>query len=103
MNLTSISKGKLPPPPSNLQSRFTYPRDFWKSKTNQREFLNNFAQKHEIKTPKDWASVSINSDTNKSGFSFVYHYYNNSLYDALKNIYPGTILLRLIVHRNRME
>lgn len=36
-----------------------YPRRFWKNEDNCLIFLEDFAKRHQLKTPKDWQKVSL--------------------------------------------
>lgn len=54
---------------------------FWESKQNQREFMDNFAKKHNIKTQSDWANVNIRFVAMNGGASIIARY-GRSLFEG---------------------
>jgi hypothetical protein len=64
------------------------PKGYWQNKENQRKLFNNIAEKLNIRTQEDWYSISRRQLTQYGGETLLRLYYNNSLYSALKSIYP---------------
>jgi hypothetical protein len=58
----------------------------WKDKGTQRDALEKLGIRLGVKQLDDW--YSVDADTVRSELSFIYRYYNNSLYTALKELYP---------------
>lgn len=80
-----------------------YSYGYWKDTSNQRKFLDYFAKVHGISSPEKWASVTAKRIRNEGAFSMLSQY-NHSLYEALRHIYPGEILLcSVVIGRDKME
>jgi hypothetical protein len=63
------------------------PTGSWANENVQREALESFAkEKFGVKELDDWYSVPI--EDVKSRFGFIQSYYNGSLFEALKKLYP---------------
>lgn len=54
---------------------------------NHREFMDSIAKKLQIKNPKDWGLIT-KLEFHQLGRNFL-RMYDNSLFKALQNIYPG--------------
>lgn len=64
----------------------SFPKNFWKDKKNQKEFLDYFAEKNNLHSPEDWKQISV-KDIHNAGGRSLFDYYSN-LYEALNNLYP---------------
>lgn len=62
------------------------PLGYWQDLNNQREAMKKFAASHGIINEDGWYNVT--SKTFNKVYSFVNNYYNNSMYMALKTIFP---------------
>lgn len=73
--------------------------NFWKSKNNQRDFLENYAKTVGLKSLEDWhqikgADVVLQdkfawSNQTKAGGTFLNKYYSESVFLALTHLYPN--------------
>ena len=71
----------------NIQEiRNSYPNGFWKDKNNQKQFLDNLAIKLNIKSYKDWNTIS-RKDIVQQGGARIFEEFP-SFYDCLKYHYP---------------
>jgi hypothetical protein len=69
------------------QSRFIrQPPKYWTDESNQRAALEKLGRKLGVKELDDWYSVS--SEKVHTELSFIGNYYNGSLFNALKSLYP---------------
>lgn len=66
------------------------PRFYWKDKVNQRAFFEKLSQKLGIKSPRELSRVGIETVRAHGGVSLL-KIYGNSLKEALKSIFPGSI------------
>lgn len=64
-----------------------HPRGFWRIKENRRNAMDQLARKFNIQQPSDWENVTCARE--EVGRSVLANYYGNSLYRALKDLYPG--------------
>lgn len=60
--------------------------------SNQREFLHDFAMKHNIRNPQDWGKITSRQVKHASGRGLLYKY-NSSLYECLKSAFSGNRVL----------
>lgn len=63
------------------------PYRFWNNLNHQRKFFEEVAKKLNIKTKDDWYRIN-SEDLHSAGAQGVLLHYKNSLYDALRNLYP---------------
>lgn len=61
---------------------------YWKQLENRKKFIENFASKNGIKEPKDWMNVSHKHFVNSGGRTLLDHY-RFSLFDLMKDTFPG--------------
>jgi len=62
-------------------------RHYWKDKKNQLKFLEDFAKQNNVLKKDDWYGIS-SSQVRQAGGTVLLRYYNNSLLQALREIYP---------------
>lgn len=63
---------------------------YWNQSINQRNFFEGLAKQFQITTPSDWGRVSTADVKKNGGASVLRHYFGNSLFKALKTVFPGT-------------
>lgn len=63
---------------------------YWRSNSNQRNYLKERAKELNIQRPSDWGKITIKQFVSKkSGWSLLY-YHGGSLFRALSANFPGT-------------
>jgi hypothetical protein len=62
-------------------------KGYWKDENNQREALERVGKRLGVKELDDWYRVS-SLELSNSKLSFMLPFYNNSIYKALKKLYP---------------
>lgn len=67
-------------------------KGYWQRKENQKKFFDSFAVKYGIKYPQDWGMIWRKQIIREGGYQ-VLSVNGNSVYTALKNVYPGMQLL----------
>lgn len=63
-------------------------KSYWDQKENQRKYLEEFAKKHNIKSPLDWSFVTVEQIKKSQGNSLLDRY-GGSLVKALRAVFPG--------------
>lgn len=63
----------------------------WKSKRNQRIFLEHLQQKLHIKNPMEWGKISKRELKENGAIALIRDYYDGSIYKALKSVFSGEI------------
>jgi hypothetical protein len=83
---------------------FNLSKGYWKSKINQKIFLDKLAEEMNLKTSLDWKRITSQQIKDKGGHSLLM-YYNSSLSQILKSIYPEKGIKIFIFSTNvyRME
>jgi hypothetical protein len=72
-----------------IQWKFVHvPIGYWNDIQNRRKFFDFLGKKLNIVAMDDWYSVKQSDITQEGGHGMLYLYYNNSVCDALKNVYP---------------
>lgn len=66
-----------------------YPSSYWQSLDNCKKFLDEVAEKLNIKNPRDWGKVTGQLISDLGGTSLLSNYYDNSLFSCLQSIYAG--------------
>lgn len=62
---------------------------FWKSPRNQKIFFETLGKELGIKEPKEWGNISSKKIAQHGGEALLKNYFNNSVFKALKSVYPG--------------
>src|SRR5690606_35935476 len=62
------------------------PKGYWKEELNQRTRMESISKELRIQTMDDWYQCTARQITKKA--PLLSQYYNGSLYDALKTLYP---------------
>ena len=65
------------------------PKNYWRDKDHQREFMDSIQSKLNIKMPQDWGKISQQVFCAEGGRGLIKHY-SDSIYKALCSIYPET-------------
>ncbi len=63
------------------------PRGHWKNISNQRQFLDHFAERHGIHGAEDWYRVTLRQLYTEGGNGLLSHH-GGSLIQALRSVYP---------------
>ena len=64
-------------------------KNYWLNIENQRKYFSWLSNKFNIKSNEDWYNIKLSDIENNGGSSLLNNYYDNSLYLALKSIYPN--------------
>lgn len=70
----------------------TCPRKFWWKKSNQRMYIDWYADTFQIETPQQWYETSYATIRERKGAGLLRRY-NYSIVSALLALYPGTLSL----------
>lgn len=70
-----------------------HPKGYWRSKQNQRTFLESFARKNNILCPSDWGNISARKKLVDSGGITLLYLYDGSLVKTLQNVFKGNSLV----------
>ena len=71
-----------------IKTKTRAPYKYWQTVENQKIFLDNLSTKLQIKQSNDWFRVT-NKNIRENGGHGLLHFYNGSLFRALKTIYPN--------------
>lgn len=81
-----------------------FPKSYFHSTKNQKNFMDMVASKLQIKTPSDWGKVTVQQVHEHGGGSLVSNYYNSSLFTTLQTIYKGFVLTKKrLINRRGLE
>lgn len=72
------------------------PSHFWKSTENRKKFMNEIANKLNIKKPNEWGKVTLRRIYELGGSSLLAGYFNNSLFSCLQATYQGMLSVNKI-------
>jgi len=64
------------------------PYNHWNGINNRRKFFDELASDLKIQKPSDWHKVTVEYVIQRGGSGLLRLYYQNSLYKALKHVYP---------------
>ena len=64
-------------------------RRYFKSKENQKIFMEKLFKKFNLKTPDDWLHISTCKIAKKGGESLLRYYYKGNFHNLLKSLYPN--------------
>ena len=66
--------------------RMRVPHNFWKSKDNQRQFMDSLAKEFNIQSPEGWKNVTVSMIKQKGGWAILQQY--PTYFDLLQSVYP---------------
>lgn len=69
------------------------PNSNWKSLSNCRQFLDEFAMKFNIERPSDWGKISTSKIHEAGGGALLVHYFDGSLFKCLQTTYQGAFVV----------
>lgn len=78
------------------------PKSHWNSLENRRKFFEDIKFKHNIQSPEDWGKLAPHTIHHRG--SFLKSHHNNSLFESLQSVYPGSVRnVKNLIVRNELE